>query len=139
LRGELVVMFSSNRPERVEAGATLFSDLGELRVHAARPFGNRFLVTFEGVDTLEAAERLRGAVLRARPLVDGDALWVHELVGSEVVRVGDGVPVGTVASVIANPASDILELDTGALVPLRFVVGRSEGRVEVDVPAGLLD
>ena len=72
-------------------------------------------------------------------LVDGDALWVHELVGSVVVRVGDGTQVGTVTSVIANPASDILELDTGALVPLRFVVRRSVGRVEVDVPPGLLD
>ena len=108
LGGELVVAFSSNRPERMEPGATLFSDHGELRVEAARPFGRRFLVTFAGVDTLEAAERLRGAVLRARPLVDGDALWVHELVGSVVVRVGDGTQVGTVTSVIANPASDML-------------------------------
>ena len=39
-----------------------------------------------------------------------------------------------------NPASDLLVLDTGALVPLRFVVGRDPaGRLLVEVPAGLFD
>ena len=38
-----------------------------------------------------------------------------------------------------NPAADILELDSGRLVPLVFVVESSAGRVVVDVPAGLLD
>jgi hypothetical protein len=30
-------------------------------------------------------------------------------------------------------------LSGGALVPLRFVVGREGGRITVDVPAGLFD
>ena len=35
---------------------------------------------------------------------------------------------------------DLLVLDTGALVPLRFLVGRDDtGRLVVDVPAGLFD
>ncbi len=43
-------------------------------------------------------------------------------------------------SVEANPASDLLVLDGGGLIPLRFVVGSSPGeRVTVDVPDGLLD
>ena len=47
---------------------------------------------------------------------------------------------GTVVSVEANPASDLLVLDGGALIPLRFVVGNEPGvRVTVDVPDGLLD
>ena len=40
----------------------------------------------------------------------------------------------------ANPASDLLVLDGGALIPLRFVVGTEPGvRVIVEVPDGLLD
>ena len=51
-------------------------------------------------------------------------------------------------AVLDNPASDLLELDTGALVPLRFVVdqtrptageGGEPGRLVVEVPAGLFD
>jgi 16S rRNA processing protein RimM len=42
-------------------------------------------------------------------------------------------------SVVANPASDLLELDDGALVPLRFVTEHVPGRITVDAPAGLLD
>lgn len=139
LRGEVVVDLVSNRAERARAGAVFATDIGELRVREARPFGGRWLMTFEAVDDLASAERLRGTVLKARPLEDGGALWVHELVGAKVVRHGDGSTVGRVRAVVANPASDLLELEDGTLVPIRFVVGAGEGRVEVDPPPGLLD
>jgi hypothetical protein len=56
-----------------------------------------------------------------------------------VVATPDGTEHGRVASVEANPASDLLVLDDGRLVPLNFLVDRSPGRLVVDVPAGLLD
>ena len=77
-------------------------------------------------------------MLRGRPLEDEEAWWVHELIGSEVLDT-DGVRLGTVRAVVANPASDLLELEGGALVPLRFVVERSPGRVVLDAPPGLVD
>jgi 16S rRNA processing protein RimM len=134
----VVVAFVSNRPERVVAGSTLETDRGPLVVESARPFGPRWLVRFEGVGTREQAEQMRHTVLRGRPLADDDAWWVHELVGSEVVT-PDGTRLGTVRAVVANAASDLLELDDDRLVPLRFVVQRSPGRVVVDAPPGLLD
>ena len=40
----------------------------------------------------------------------------------------------------ANPASDLLVLAGGGLIPLRFVTGSEPGvRVTVDIPDGLLD
>ncbi len=119
-------------------GSVLLSDKGELRIEASRPFSGNWLMRFVGVDTREQAEALRGTVLRGHPLDDEGAWWVHELIGSEVFGV-DGSLLGTVSGVLANPASDLLELDGGALVPLRFVVERSAGRVVVDVPEGLFD
>ncbi len=95
-------------------------------------------MTFAGVDTRARAEALRGTVLRGHRIEDEDAWWVHELIGAQMFDT-DGTPLGTVAGVLANPASDLLELDGGALVPLRFVVERTPGRVVVDAPAGLLD
>jgi 16S rRNA processing protein RimM len=63
---------------------------------------------------------------------------VHDLVGAEVLE-PDGTRRGRVTAVVANPAADLLELDTGALVPLTFVVEHGGGRVVVDPPVGLFD
>ena len=47
---------------------------------------------------------------------------------------------GVVRAVQDNPASDLLVLDSGALVPLTFVVGGpSDGVVHVEVPDGLFE
>jgi 16S rRNA processing protein RimM len=138
-RGDTVVELVSNRPERTRAGATFDTDRGRLQVEQARPFGARWLVRFCGVVDRAGAEQLRGTVLRAAPLDDAAALWVHELVGARAVRAGDGTPVGRVVSVVSNPASDLLELEDGTLVPVRFVVGHVSGQVELDAPPGLLD
>ncbi|HZN13403.1 MAG TPA: ribosome maturation factor RimM [Acidimicrobiales bacterium] len=136
LRGDVIVALSTNRSERLAAGSVLND--GQLTVTRAAPHQHRWIVTFEGVDTLDAAEALRGTLLLAEPLADADALWVHELIGATVID-ATGVARGVVESVQANPASDLLVLDTGPLVPLRFVVEQRDGEVVVDVPEGLFD
>ena len=129
----------SNRPERLAPGSELQTDVGTLQVAAARPHNQRHLVTFAGIDDRDKAEALRGLVLRAAPIADPDELWVHELIGARVVEVS-GADRGRVASVVANPAGDLLELVDGTLVPLRFVIDSVPGeRIEVDVPDGLFE
>jgi 16S rRNA processing protein RimM len=137
LRGEVIVALSTNRPERVAVGAILHTDDGPLTVITSRPHQHRHIVHFEGVATREAAEALHGTVLRAEPLDDPDALWVHDLVGSVVVD-QHGTDHGPVTAVEVNPASDLLVLEDGGLVPLTFVVEHADGRITVDVPDGLL-
>ena len=44
-----------------------------------------------------------------------------------------------VASVEDNPASDLLVLESGALIPMAFVVSTAPGEIVVDLPEGLLD
>jgi 16S rRNA processing protein RimM len=61
------------------------------------------------------------------------------LIGARVID-QHGTDHGAVRSVIDNPASDLLELDDGRLVPAVFVVGHVSGEeVRVEVPGGLLD
>jgi 16S rRNA processing protein RimM len=139
IRGEVSVETITNRPEqRFAPGMVLDSDRGPMEVLTGRPHQNRWLVTFAGVDDRNTAEALRGVVLRAEPLEEDGALWVHELVGAEVVGV-DGRSHGVVEAVEANPASDLLVLPGERLVPLVFVVDHQPGRVVIDPPAGLLD
>jgi 16S rRNA processing protein RimM len=140
LRGEVIVTLSTNRPERVDPGTVLTAKDGrQFRVLRSSFHRGRFIVTFDGVDGIDEAESLRGTALFAPPLDDPDELWVHELIGARVEDTS-GAVLGTVDGVQANPASDLLVLDGGALIPLRFVVDSEPGvRVTVEVPDGLLD
>jgi 16S rRNA processing protein RimM len=151
IRGEVVVEAVTNRAERFAAGSVLWAGDRPLPIRRAGRHGgpdpagrmsrDRWIVSFEGIDDRTTAERLRGTVLSGDPLPgDDDAgeLWVHELVGSELVD-PSGRALGRVAAVEANPASDLLVLESGALVPMVFVVEAGGGRVVVDPPAGLLD
>jgi 16S rRNA processing protein RimM len=139
IRGEVAVEAVTNRPERrFVAGAVLESERGRLEVVGGRPHHGRWLVAFVGVDDRNAAEDLRGLVLRAAPMEEEGALWAHELIGADVVDTA-GTSYGTVESVEANPAADLLVLAGERLVPLTFVVSHEPGRVVIDPPAGLFD
>lgn len=140
LKGQVVVAMSTNRPaERLVRGALLSTDRGDLRVVAAAPHQNRWLVTFEGVVDRDSADSLRGVALMAEPLEEDGTLWVHELIGAQVVDVA-GRHLGSVEAIEASPASDLLVLPGERLVPLVFVTERREdGTVVIDPPPGLLD
>ena len=139
LRGEVVVDLWTDVLERLDGGAVLDTDRGALTVVGARPFQDRYLVQFEGIDDRLSADGWRGVVLRAPAVERPGTLWVHELVGSDLVTEA-GEVVGRVAAVEPNPASDLLVLESGALVPLHFVLHQAAGRrLVVDLPEGLLD
>lgn len=138
LRGEVVVNLVTDRTERLAAGAVLTTKKGPMTVTRSRRQGARFVVEFEGVATREAAEALAGVTLLAEPIDDPEALWVHELVGTLVVDLG-GQEHGRCVAVLENPAHDLLELDSGALVPIVFVKHLVDGVVTIDPPEGLFE
>lgn len=146
LTGEVVVKFTSNRPERTSVGATFEIEPAEgsgsapssLEIVAIRPFNRAHLVRFASVEGREAAEALRGAVLTAEGIEDPEALFVHDLIGAEVFDTS-GNKKGTVTGVEANPASDLLVVDERAYLPMRFVVEAVAGRVVVDAPEGIFE
>jgi 16S rRNA processing protein RimM len=138
LRGEVIVSLSTNRDERVAPGSVLYAGDRALTIEASRPHQNRWIVQFAGLLRREDADALHGAALTADPIDDPDALWIHEMLGAEVVLT-DGSLVGTIREVMANPANDILVLDNNHLVPVDFVTGREEGRIVIDPPEGLFD
>ena len=141
VRGEVVVSLITHRTERLAPRAVLQTDRGAITVESSRPHQHRFLVRFDRIPDREAADAWRSVTLSAPPIEDpdDDTLWIHQLVGSVVVD-QHGVEHGAVTGVLENPASDILELADGRLVPLVFLTAFEPGvRIEVDVPAGLLD
>jgi 16S rRNA processing protein RimM len=140
LRGEVVVQLWTDLTERLDPGSVLTTPRGTLTVESAKPFQDRWIVQFEGIVDRSQAERMRGIELEAEAVEIPGKLWVHELVGITVFDV-NGIQLGTVTAVEANPASDLLVLEGGGLIPLRFVTESdpAAGRVVVDIPDGLLD
>ncbi len=144
LRGDVFVQLVTDRVERLDAGSTLWSERGVLTVEASRRLPNgRWVVKFDAIADRTDAERWNNVALHGAPIVDADTLWVHELIGASVVE-ADGTERGTCISVIANPAADIMELGSGALVPTNFIVSNTlvddaSRVIVVDVPDGLFE
>ncbi len=133
-------MLITDLVQRVAPGARLLAGTRWLTVAESRPQQQRWLVHFQGIDDRTAAEKLTNSILLAEPVVDDrdDALWVHQLIGTRVVD-RRGVERGTCVAVLDNPAHDMLELDSGALVPVTFVTTCSGGITTIDPPDGLFD
>ena len=138
----------SDDPARFDPGSVLQTDEGELTVASARRHGNRLLVRFQGIDTRERAEDLRGPLFVpasvARTL-EPDEFWPHELVGCDLVD-SAGKRLGEISDVTPGTAQDLLVVATPAgerMVPLVKDIVRevdvSGRRVLVDPPEGLLD
>jgi 16S rRNA processing protein RimM len=140
VRGDVMVTLTTNREERVAVGTTWWIGDREVTVESARPHQGRHIVHLSGLDDRDAAAALTGARVYALALDDAreGEMWVHELIGVSVVDRA-GRDHGRVVSVEANPAHDLLVLESGGLVPMVFVVEHGDDRVVIDPPDGLLD
>ncbi|WP_158412208.1 ribosome maturation factor RimM [Ilumatobacter nonamiensis] len=139
LKGDIFVQLTTDRRERVDAGAELFARGQMLSVVSSRVLGNgRIIARFEQIADRTDAEKWTNVELFAAPIDDPSALWVHELIGQRVVD-QDGIDRGVCTAVLENPAAEIIETDTGALVPANFVVTAADGTITVDVPDGLFE
>jgi len=141
LKGEIYVSLSTDRDERVAPGARIWA--GDwFVVESSKPIADRWVVVLEAHRDRSAVEPLVNRTIWAEPIDDPHAVWVHQVIGASVREI-DGTERGRCVGVVANPADDLLELESGALVPARFVnrVERDGDRfvVLVDAPSGLFD
>ena len=96
-----------------------------MRLRHAAVLGGRFVCAeYEGVDSMEAAEALRGTVLyadrRDLPIPEG-ALLIAEMKGMKVWNAHTGAQLGVLADVIHPGATDIYVIRTEkgeAMVPV---------------------
>jgi len=138
LKGELSVRLISNVSERVESGSVLYlQDERKMVVRSSKQHKQHHLVLFEGVESRTAADALVGELLFGLPINDPEIMWAHELIGSSVLD-GGGTTIGEVVAIETNPASDLLVLKGGAMIPLTFVVEQKDRMIQVDIPHGLL-
>ena len=127
LRGAFFVEGASEAPERFAKGAVLLVDGEPASVVESKVSGGRPVIRLDRAVERGTALEIPRAEL---PSPDEDSYYVFQLVGLEVEEQG-GRALGRVAEVTPGVANDVLELDTGLLLPL---VG--ECVREVDLEAG---
>jgi len=131
LDGAFVVEEASAEPERFAVGATVSVDGDPAVVVERKQAGGRLVIRFD-------REVRRGQLLTVPRAALGDLpddeYYVADLVGLEVSEEG-GRPLGRVAQVVPGVANDVLELDTGAALPMVedcvLSVDRDAGRITV--------
>lgn len=115
LAGAFVVEGASDAPERFAVGATVLAGGEPATVLESKRSGGRTVIRLDRrVDRGLPLEIPRDALPAPR---EPDTYYVFELVGLEVQEEG-GRALGTVSDVLERPANDVLELDSGALLPL---------------------
>lgn len=153
IRGEVTVQVLTDAPADRFVPGTEFvvepASAGPLTVESARWNKDILLLAFEGIETRNQAETLRGAKLFIETEEldeDDDEGWYeHELVGLEA-RVGSQV-VGKIAALHTMPVQDLLvvEAPDGKEILIPFVeqivpeVNVAEGFVLLTPPDGLFD
>ena len=153
IQGEVLVRPLSDVTDRFDdlTGAYVIEPDGTtafLAIESVRRLQEEFIVRFSGIEDRQAAkERLVGrrlAVSRADvPPAGADESYYFELIGLAVVRT-DGVPVGTLESIIETGANDVYVVrgpDGEVLIPAtREVIAEvdlARGRMLVRPVAGL--
>jgi 16S rRNA processing protein RimM len=142
IRGDVFFVLSTDRAERAAVGSKLWVRGRWMTVTASSHASGKWRVHLDGIDDRTAAEALAGTKVFAEPIEDDDALWVHHLIGATVIE-ANGIDRGRCIAVVANPASDLIELESGALVPVAFVtsvdVSGGQPLITIDPPDGLFD
>ena len=130
VRGEVRIDPRTDVPDRFAPGSVLLcDDVGPLTVERVRGETGQPIVRFEGVDSREAAERLKDRLLRVTrersraQIAPGRFLWA-DLVGAAVER-PNGARLGEVRDLLRAGGADVLIVvaDSGAEILLPMVEG----------------
>lgn len=116
VRGELRVEPWCDSPDFLKQFSTLYwkKDLRPAVVESARVHKHLVLLKLQGVDSVEAADALRGQVLcfqreDAAPLPEGRYYW-QDLLGLSVFDEETGVLRGKLTDIFATGANDVYEV-----------------------------
>lgn len=156
-RGEVAADILSDFPERFPSLGRVFLESGDgvpepARLEEVWPHKGRIILKFEGVDSIDQAELLRGREVliprSERATLAEDQYWVSDLEGCRVLveREGGMTEVGRVAGVDTAGGADVLRVESPRgeiLIPLaREICTRIDTEsklIVIDPPENLLE
>ncbi|MGH9608825.1 MAG: ribosome maturation factor RimM [Bryobacteraceae bacterium] len=153
-RGEVLARSQTDVPGRLQQLESATARLADgsdvpLNVVAAWPHKGDWVLKFAGVDSIDDAERFRGADLwvpfaNRGTLAEGD-FFQSDLIGCQVLNTATGERVGRVKGWQRHGAAPLMEVESGGrewLIP--FVgalceVDLAALTIRLEIPEGLLD
>jgi 16S rRNA processing protein RimM len=149
VRGEIEMRVLTDFPKRMRPGRKLY--LGDEKklivLKAARPKMSVLLLSFEGIESPEEAQKLTNqevfVAVRELPELPKGEYYHHQLIGLQIIE--DGKPFGTLIDILETGANDVYVIEDLAgnerLLPVIPSVVKTidivRGIIEVDVPEGL--
>ncbi len=151
LRGEVVIEPTGDDPGRFAKGARLQGQTDpprDLRILESRRYERRYAVRFEGIDSVDSAESLRGVRLfipeEALPALPAGIYYHYQVLGLMVID-SEGMALGRIESILEAKGNDVYcvgEGDGELLIPaVRDYVERIDlaaGRLILRVPGSAL-
>lgn len=156
LQGEIKVISYTDFPEdRFKAGTELqiFKEendqvpLVSVTVKSAKEYKGSYLLTLEGLNSINDVEKFKGMMLKVEEQqlqdLDEGEFYLHQIIGLNVVE--DGQQIGTIKEVLTYGPNDVWVVkrpgQNDLLLPyLKNVildVDLTKGQVQVEVPEGL--
>ena len=118
VRGEMRVECWANSPEFLKSFKKLYLDEGKTAVEVrCRPHKNIALMTMRGVESIEAADLLRGKILyidRADVRLPEGEHFVQDIIGLNVTDADSGEVYGVVRDVLKTGSNDVYEMEDPA-------------------------
>ena len=153
IKGEVGLLLDVDIPDHYKNLESVFVEIGQklvpffIRAIAIRK--NKAVVKFDDVDTVEAANALKGCLLYLPldqlPQLNGDQFYYHEVVDFEILDKTHG-RLGKVSTVYSLPNQDLLAIayhQKEILIPVKdeiiIRVDKTAKEIHVNLPAGLLE
>ena len=151
VRGELIAIPLSDRPERYQDLGRVYlfgsGPAAQFEVESARLVPGSVIFKFRGIDSMDDADRWRGAEVRI-PLEERfepepGEFFTGDLIGCEVIERRTGESLGLVTGWSEGGPSGLLQVGPDLLIPFArsicVSIDVAGKRIEVDLPEGLKD
>ena len=155
ISGQLLLFIDADEPNSYQGLDRFFVEregrLIPYFLQSMRPHGKRFVITLEGVTTLQAAQTLASCKvylpLEQLPELDDETFYFHEVLGWRCLDAESLDVLGTIEGVREDGPYPLLmiqsDLDQDIIVPLpehlNVQVNRKMQTLTVPLPPGLLD
>jgi 16S rRNA processing protein RimM len=141
IRGDVKVKSFTADPSAFASYGPLSASDGRIfEITKSKPATDHFICTLKNVTDRNQSEALKGTeLLVARekfPKLPGGEFYLSDLNGRELEA--DGKSLGQIVGFQNYGAGDLMELQSGELIPVRFISSVAE-KVLVDLPEGYLD
>ena len=153
LKGEVTAFLDSDEPHAYREMESVFVEqqqrLIPFFIKQLKIQGNKAVISFEGITSVEQANALKSAKLwlplEVLPELEGDQFYFHEIIGYEVIDSVSG-SIGKMKSVYDSGAQDLLAIENQEkeiLIPIVdsiiTKVDKEAEQILVSVPQGLIE